>query len=109
MPRVVKFTSARGDQVEPSNPQFVVQLGVDQVNLAEVRLVGVPLHREAVPVRVKPRMVTPAPGSSAQVSVRGHQNPFCAPITDMDTSTPLGRAFADQSSGLADRRPCARL
>jgi hypothetical protein len=50
-------------------------------------------------VRVEPRFETLAAGSFGQVSVRGRQNPFCAPITDMDTSTPLGTAFADQSSG----------
>src|SRR5262249_22887090 len=45
-----------------------------------------------------------AVASPAQVSVRGRKNPFCAPIPGMDTSTPLGRVFAAQSSGLSDTR-----
>ncbi|MFN8536830.1 MAG: hypothetical protein U0232_05070 [Thermomicrobiales bacterium] len=33
-----------GGQVEPARAQLVVQLGVDEVDLAQVRLVGVARH-----------------------------------------------------------------
>ena len=50
-------------------------------------------------VRVNPRFEALAPRSLIRVSVRGSKNRFCVPMTDLDTSTPLGRAFATQSSG----------
>ena len=49
-------------------------------------------------VRVKPRWERLASGSLARVSVQGGKNPFCAPMTAMDTSTPLRRVFAALSS-----------
>ena len=50
-------------------------------------------------VRVKPGLETLASRSLARVSVRSGKNPLCAPIPDLDTSTPLGRACAARSSG----------
>ena len=41
-------------------------------------------------------------GISRQVSVRGGKNPFCAPFTDLDPSTPLGRAFEARSTGFPE-------
>ena len=50
-------------------------------------------------MRVKHCFETLAPRSLARISVYGRENPSCAPITDMDMSTPLRRAFAALSSG----------
>jgi hypothetical protein len=50
-------------------------------------------------VRVKPRFEMLAPRAFGQLSVQRRKNPFYAPITDMDTSTPLLRVFGTQSSG----------
>ena len=50
-------------------------------------------------VRVEPGLETLASRSLAQESVSGRKNRVCAPIPDLDTSTPLGRACAARSSG----------
>ena len=50
-------------------------------------------------MRVNPRFETLAPRSLMRVSVRVARTAFFVPMTDLDTSTPLGRAFAARSSG----------
>ena len=50
-------------------------------------------------MRVKFWFETLAPGTFGQLSVQRRKNPFYAPITDIDTSTPLLRVFGTQSSG----------
>src|SRR6516165_524218 len=68
-------------------------------------------HAGAVPRRRHFALGTPpgwaaeatlASRSLARVSVHGGKNRLCAPIPDLDTSTPLWRAFAALSSGF----PC---
>ena len=46
---------------------------------------------------------------SARYSVYGCKNPVCMPIPAMDTSTPLGRAFAAVSSGFPSEISSNRL
>jgi hypothetical protein len=60
-------------------------------------------HERVTSVRVKPPLETLASGSLAQVSVQRRKNPFYAPITDIDTSTPLLRVFGTPSSGFPSR------
>ena len=60
-------------------------------------------------MRVEPRLEARAWGSLARESVQGGKNPLCAPVTDLDTSTPRGRAFTALSSGFPGENSSNRM